>query len=62
MEISLIRHGKSLCSTNKLVSYSSFREWVKEYDRVGVSTEDTYPSVSIEKVSAGDLVFTTRLK
>ncbi|WP_377890845.1 histidine phosphatase family protein [Alkalihalobacillus sp. R86527] len=62
MEISLIRHGKSLCISNKPISYTFFRKWVIEYDNVGVCEEDAYPSDSIEKVLSSELVFTSHLK
>ncbi|NMH68310.1 histidine phosphatase family protein [Bacillus sp. RO3] len=62
MEISLIRHGKSLCNDNTPIPYSTFKEWVEEYDNAGVFEEETYPSKSIEKVSSSHLVFTSHLK
>ncbi|MGB7999206.1 MAG: histidine phosphatase family protein [Anaerobacillus sp.] len=62
MEISLIRHGKSLCRASEPLSYRSFKDWMIEYDHVGAAEEDAYPSDSIEKVLSSELVFTSDLK
>lgn len=43
MEISLIRHGKSLWVENKLLKCKEFKNWILKYDNNGVFEEDTYP-------------------
>jgi len=50
MEISLIRHGKSMCVENKPLNCKEFKNWILKYDHNGVFEEDTYPLDTLDKV------------
>jgi broad specificity phosphatase PhoE len=62
MEISLIRHGKSLCIENKRIPCSEFKHWIGEYDFNGVFEEDSYPMETLEKIKKANVVITSDLK
>lgn len=62
MEISLIRHGKSLWTENNPVSCTEFKSWVQKYNRSGVYQENAYPPETLKKISAANVVFTSDLK
>lgn len=62
MEISLIRHGKSQLSENNKIAGLEFKKWVEKYDYLGVFEESTYPSTTLEKVAAANIVITSDLK
>ncbi|MBS4218252.1 phosphoglycerate mutase family protein [Bacillus sp. FJAT-49711] len=61
MEISLVRHGKSQWSDNKLITSREFKNWVQNYDNSGVFEEKSYPLETLEKIAAAKLVMTSDL-
>jgi broad specificity phosphatase PhoE len=61
MEITLIRHGRSLLIENDRITYLEFNKWVKKYDHNGVFEESTYPSNTIKKAREAKLVITSDL-
>ena len=62
MEISLIRHGKSQLTENDKITFAEFKKWVQKYDFNGVFEESIYPTVTLEKVAAANVVVTSDLK
>ena len=62
MEISLIRHGKSLLTENDKITSLEFKKWVEKYDNNGVFEESTYPSTTLEKIATANVVITSDLK
>ena len=62
MEISLIRHGKSKFSENKLITCKEFKHWVEKYDYNGVFEENSYPSETLEKIATANIVLASDLK
>ncbi|MFF2484509.1 histidine phosphatase family protein [Paenibacillus sp. NPDC058071] len=62
MEITLIRHGKSLWIEDKPVTCGAFKHWVEKYDNNGVFEEKSYPAETVEKASAATVVVTSDLK
>ncbi|MEH7276050.1 histidine phosphatase family protein [Neobacillus vireti] len=62
MEISLIRHGKSQLTENDKLSGWEFKKWVEKYDYNGVIEESTYPSATLGKVAAANIIITSDLK
>ncbi|MED4229492.1 histidine phosphatase family protein [Neobacillus cucumis] len=62
MEISLIRHGKSLLTENDKITCLEFKNWVEKYDYNGVFKELTYPSTTLEKIATANVVITSDLK
>ncbi|TYR81503.1 histidine phosphatase family protein [Priestia megaterium] len=62
MEISLIRHGRSLCVDDKRMSCTAFKKWVEKYDSSGVVTEHNYPKQTVAKINNANLVITSDLK
>lgn len=62
MEITLIRHGKSLWTENKPITCREFKVWVEKYDSHGVFEEESYPLETLEKLDAANIVFTSDLK
>lgn len=62
MEISLIRHGKSLLTENDKITLFKFKKWVEKYDYNGVFQDSTYPSETIEKAANTKIVITSDLK
>ncbi len=61
MEISLIRHGKSKHIENDWITCTEFQDWIQNYDSNGVLEENYYPSVTLEKIAAANIVFTSDL-
>ena len=62
MEISLIRHGKSLLIDNKKKNCEEFREWVNNYNLSGVHVETEFPLLTIKKISHANVLITSDLK
>jgi broad specificity phosphatase PhoE len=62
MEISLIRHGKSKCTENNLITCIEFKGWVEKYDYNGVFEENFYPSETLKKIATANIVITSDLK
>jgi hypothetical protein len=62
MEITLVRHGKSLWIENKPITCGEFKSWVKNYDDHGVVEETTYPTETVEKMETAKMVITSDLK
>jgi len=62
MEISLIRHGKSLWTENKPITCQEFRNWVERYDSHGIFEERSYPLETLEKIAAAKMIITSNLK
>ena len=62
MEISLIRHGKSTCTKTNRISCKEFGNWVKKYDDSTVFEEDSYPTVTLEKITTANIVIASGLK
>ncbi|MBM7578603.1 phosphoglycerate mutase family protein [Jeotgalibacillus terrae] len=62
MNITLIRHGKSLWNEKKVITALEFKEWVKRYNDHGVLEEKTYPSDTLNQFNASEVIFTSDLK
>ncbi|SFC75773.1 Broad specificity phosphatase PhoE [Bacillus sp. OV322] len=62
MEITLIRHGRSLWIENMPMTCIEFKKWVENYDCNGVFEEKSYPSVTLEKIGAANIVISSDLK
>ncbi len=62
MEISFIRHGKSLLKDNKKKTCIEFKEWVKNYDLSGVLEEKVLPPSTIQRVADANVFITSDLK
>ncbi len=62
MEISLIRHGKSMHLESNRINYKDFQKWVEKYDSSGVFEENAYPSVTLEKIGTANVLITSDLK
>ncbi|OLN21320.1 histidine phosphatase family protein [Domibacillus antri] len=62
MEITLVRHGKSVWIENKPITCQEFKNWVKEYDCNGVFEEKSYPVETLEKIAAANIIITSDLK
>ncbi len=61
MEISLIRHGKSMCTKINRISCQDFKDWVEKYDYSGVFEENSYPTVTLKKITAANIVIASDL-
>lgn len=62
MEISLIRHGRSLFTENNRITCQEFLNWVEKYDENGVFEEQSYPIETLNKIKAANIVITSDLK
>lgn len=62
MEISLIRHGKSMCTDSKRIQSKEFKKWVEKYDDGGVFEESSYPSGTINIMDSAKVIITSDLK
>jgi broad specificity phosphatase PhoE len=62
MEITLVRHGKSLWDENKPITCQEFKVWVEKYNCHGVFEDKSYPSETLEKLGIANIVFTSDLK
>jgi broad specificity phosphatase PhoE len=62
MEITLVRHGKSLWDENKPITCQEFKVWVEKYNCHGVFEEKSYPSETLEKLGIANIIFTSDLK
>lgn len=62
MEITLIRHGKSLHVENDNITCLDFQQWVEKYDSNGVFEEAKYPLETTEKIAAANVVVSSDLK
>ena len=62
MEISLIRHGKSMCTKTSSISSKEFGNWVEKYDYSGVFEENAYPTVTLKKITTANIVIASDLK
>ncbi|QGQ45749.1 histidine phosphatase family protein [Metabacillus sediminilitoris] len=62
MEISLIRHGKSLWTVNNPITCKEFKDWIENYDCNGVYEENSYPPETIKTISNAKVVITSDLK
>jgi broad specificity phosphatase PhoE len=62
MEITLIRHGKSLWTENKPITAKEFKKWVEQYDSQGVYEEKSYPPETLQKIRTATVVITSDLK
>lgn len=62
MEISLIRHGKSKQIENNRVNCEDFQKWIKEYDSSGIFKENSYPPITLEKITTANILITSDLK
>lgn len=61
MEISLIRHGRSLYQENHPISNQEFHDWVKGYDGHGVFDEKQYPQETVQNIQSSNLILTSEL-
>ncbi|CAM3843274.1 histidine phosphatase family protein [Mesobacillus zeae] len=59
MEISLIRHGRSLCTDRGRVTCREFHNWVKRYDDSGVFPEEVYPASARHALRLANVVLTS---
>jgi len=62
MEITLVRHGKSLWVENKPITCQEFKNWVEKYDCNGVFEEKSYPLETLKKIGTANIVITSDLK
>jgi broad specificity phosphatase PhoE len=62
MEITLVRHGKSLWVENKPITCLEFKNWVKNYDGIGVFEEKSYPPETLKKINSANIFITSDLK
>ncbi|UII54947.1 histidine phosphatase family protein [Cytobacillus spongiae] len=62
MKISLIRHGRSLCEKQRSLTYEEFKNWVMQYDELGVSEELEYPKETVREIESSSIVLTSNLK
>lgn len=62
MEISFIRHGRSLQVEDHPISSIEYRRWVKKYDDFGVFAETSYPPETIEKILNANQILTSDLQ
>lgn len=62
MEISLIRHGKSLLTENEKLTCLDFKKWVEKYDSYGVFEEQIYPPETIGKITNAKMVVSSDLR
>lgn len=61
MEISLVRHGRSVWKENNRITCKALSEWIKNYDTNGVIKESYYPVETIEQIAKSKLVITSDL-
>ncbi|SFD46621.1 phosphoglycerate mutase family protein [Bacillus sp. UNCCL81] len=61
MEISLIRHGKSLWTEDKPITCREFKKWIQKYDDNGVFEEETYPLETLKIVANTKVIITSDL-
>lgn len=61
MEISLIRHGRSLWTEDKPLTSREFKNWIQKYDDNGVFEEKTYPSETLNIVANTKVIITSDL-
>lgn len=61
MEISLIRHGRSMCTESNRIKCKEFKEWVEKYDCNGVFEEKYYPADTLEKIAKANIIITSDL-
>ena len=59
MEISLIRHGRSTCTENNRIKCTEFKDWVEKYDGNGVFEEKAYPTNTLERIVAANIIITS---
>lgn len=62
MEISLIRHGRSLLNDNQRKTCEEFKEWVNDYNSNGVIEENDFPHTTQQKVAHAKVFITSDLK
>ncbi|MET3194882.1 histidine phosphatase family protein [Bacillus sp. OAE603] len=62
MEISLVRHGKSIWTENKAITSKEFKDWVLKYDLTGVFEEEIYPTETIKKITTAKVIITSDLE
>jgi len=62
IEISLIRHGKSVLNGNKKKNCEEFKKWVNNYNLSGVVEEKELPPSTLKKVAHAKVVITSDLK
>ncbi|WP_071458665.1 histidine phosphatase family protein [Bacillus massilinigeriensis] len=62
MKISVIRHGRSLCTENHPVTAQAFRNWVEKYNRMGVFEEAEYNSIAIKAIENANFILTSDYK
>lgn len=62
MEISLIRHGKSMHTENQKITSTEFKSWIEKYDSHGVFEENIYPASTLERVEKANVIITSDLR
>ena len=62
MEISMIRHGKSVCTKTSRIACEEFESWVEQYDNSGVFEENSYPTVTLDKIKTANIILASDLK
>ncbi|TXC85702.1 histidine phosphatase family protein [Metabacillus litoralis] len=62
MEITLIRHGRSLHTEQTPVTCKELHSWVVKYDEVSILEEKQYPSEAIKKATEANVLLTSDLK
>ena len=62
MEISLIRHGKSMCTKINRIPCKDFKDWVEKYDYSGVFEENSYPTETLKKIATANIIISSGLK
>ncbi|MBM7605099.1 broad specificity phosphatase PhoE [Metabacillus crassostreae] len=62
MEITLIRHGRSIHTDQTPVTCKELHNWVKKYDGVSIFEEKEYPREAIKKATEANVLLTSDLK
>lgn len=62
MELSLIRHGKSVVQHNRKLTYAEFIQWLANYDSSGIILDKDIPRNTINKAENAPFLITSKLK
>lgn len=56
MEITLIRHEKSLLTENDRITSFAFTSWVEKYDKQGVCEETNFPYETVARIAKTNIM------
>ncbi len=62
MEISLIRHGKSMFTEINRIQCKDFKDWVEKYNYSGVFEENSYPTETLKTITTANFIIASDLK